>query len=57
VEQRVVHVDMATDEPIALAAGPATRGEAHRVDWQEPPPERRPGRSATRASSTARSTP
>jgi acyl-CoA thioester hydrolase len=42
VEQRVVHVDMATDEPIALAAGPRRAAEAHRVDWQEPPPERRP---------------
>ncbi len=42
VEQRVVHVDMATDEPIALAAVQRRAAEAHRIDWQEPPPERRP---------------
>ena len=42
VEQRVAHVDMATDEPIALAEDQRRAVEAHRVDWQEPPPERRP---------------
>jgi acyl-CoA thioester hydrolase len=42
VEQRVVHVDLATGEPIALAAAPRSAAEAHVVDWQEPPPERRP---------------
>jgi acyl-CoA thioester hydrolase len=42
VEQRVVHVDLATDEPIALAATQRRAAEAHRIDRQEPPPERRP---------------
>jgi acyl-CoA thioester hydrolase len=42
VEQRVVHVDMATDEPIALAAVQRRAAEAHHIDRQEPPPERRP---------------
>ena len=42
VEQRVAHVDVQTDEPIALAAAQRRAAEAHRVDWQEPPPERRP---------------
>ena len=42
VEQRVAHVDMATDEPITLAAAQRRAAEAHRVDWQEPPPEHRP---------------
>ena len=42
VEQRVAHADLATDEPIALAAAQRSAAEAHRVDWQEPPPERRP---------------
>jgi acyl-CoA thioester hydrolase len=42
VEQRVAHVDVQTDEPIALAAAQRHAAEAHRVDWQEPPPERRP---------------
>ncbi len=40
VEQRVVHGDLATDEPIALAAAQRRAAEAHRVDWQVPPPER-----------------
>ena len=42
VEQRVAHVDVRTDGPIALAAAQRRAAEAHRVDWQEPPPERRP---------------
>jgi acyl-CoA thioester hydrolase len=42
VEQRVVRVDLATDEPVALAAAQRRAAEAHRVDWQEPRPERRP---------------
>src|SRR6266702_5050792 len=42
VEQRVAHVDVQTDGPIALAAAQRRAAEAHRVDWQEPPPERRP---------------
>jgi len=42
VEQRVHHVALATGEPIALAAGSRRAAEAHRIDWQEPPPERRP---------------
>ena len=42
VEQRVAHVDVRMDEPIALAAAQRRAAEAHRVDWQEPPPERRP---------------
>jgi len=41
VEQRVVHVDLATDEPIPLVAAQRRAVEAHRVDWQEPPTERR----------------
>jgi acyl-CoA thioester hydrolase len=42
VEQRVVHADLGTDEPIALGAAQRRAAEAHRVDWQEPRPERRP---------------
>jgi len=42
VEQRVAHVDMATAEPIALAADQRRAAEAHRVDWQEPSAARRP---------------
>ena len=42
VEQRVVHADMATDGPIALAAAQRHAAEAHRIDWEEPRPERRP---------------
>jgi len=42
VEQRVVHVNLATEGPIPLAAAPRRAAEAHRVDWSEPPPERRP---------------
>ena len=42
VEQRVVHVNMATDGPIALAAAERHAAEAHRIDWEEPRPERRP---------------
>ena len=42
VEQRVAHVDLATDEPIALAADQRRSAEAHRVDWPDPPRERRP---------------
>ena len=42
VEQRVVHVDMATNESITLAAAQRRAAAGHRVDWQEPPPERRP---------------
>lgn len=42
VKQRVAHVDLATSEPIALAADQRRAAEVHRVDWQEPPPERRP---------------
>jgi acyl-CoA thioester hydrolase len=42
VEQRVVHVDMATDGPIALATVQRHAAEAHRIDWEEPRPERRP---------------
>jgi acyl-CoA thioester hydrolase len=41
VEQRVAHVDTSTDAPIALASAPRRAAEAHRVDWQEPPPEQR----------------
>ena len=43
VEQRVVQADLATDEPIALAAVQRRAAEAHRIDWEEPRPERRPG--------------
>jgi acyl-CoA thioesterase FadM len=42
VEQRVAHVDLATDEPAALAEPQRRAAEAHRADWQEPRPERRP---------------
>lgn len=42
VTQRVAHVDLATGAPIALAAASRRAAEAHRIDWQEPPPERRP---------------
>ena len=42
VEQRVVHADLGTDKPIALGADQRRAAEAHRVDWQEPRPERRP---------------
>ena len=42
VEQRVAHVGLATGEPIPLAAASRRAAEAHRVDWQEPPRERRP---------------
>jgi acyl-CoA thioester hydrolase len=42
VTQRVGHLDMATGAPIALAAASRRAAEAHRIDWQEPPPERRP---------------
>jgi acyl-CoA thioester hydrolase len=42
VAQRVGHLDIATDKPIALAAASRRAAEAHRIDWQEPPPERRP---------------
>jgi acyl-CoA thioester hydrolase len=42
VAQRVGHVDLATGAPIALAAASRRAAEAHRLDWQEPPPERRP---------------
>jgi len=42
VAQRVGHVDLATGALIALAVAPRRAAEAHRIDWQEPPPERRP---------------
>jgi len=42
VEQRVVHAELATDKPLALEATPRRAAEAHRVNWQEPRPERRP---------------
>ncbi len=42
VSQRVGHLDMATGAPIALATASRRAAEAHRIDWQEPPPERRP---------------
>ena len=42
VAQRVGHLDIATDKPIALPAAARRAAEAHRIDWQEPPPERRP---------------
>jgi hypothetical protein len=42
VEQRVDRVDLATDEPLALAATQRRAAEGHRVDWQAPGPERRP---------------
>jgi acyl-CoA thioester hydrolase len=42
VEQRVAHVDLATDEPVAVAEAQRRAAESHRVDWQEPRPERRP---------------
>ncbi len=42
VEQRVVHADLGTDKPLALEAAQRRAAEAHRVDWQEPRPERRP---------------
>jgi len=36
VEQRVLHVALATGAPITLPAGPRGAAEAHRVDWPEP---------------------
>jgi acyl-CoA thioester hydrolase len=42
VTQRVEHVDLATGEPMPLATAARHAAEAQRVDWQEPPPERRP---------------
>jgi acyl-CoA thioester hydrolase len=42
VAQRVGHVDMTTGESIALGAASRGAAEAHRIDWEEPPPERRP---------------
>jgi acyl-CoA thioester hydrolase len=42
VEQRVVHVDMATDAPVDLAPASRRAAECHRVDWPEPALERRP---------------
>ena len=42
VEQRVAHVGLAAGEPIPLAAASRRAAEAHRVDWEEPPRERRP---------------
>jgi acyl-CoA thioester hydrolase len=42
VEQRVAHVDLASGELIPLAGASRRAAEAHRVDWEEPPPERRP---------------
>jgi acyl-CoA thioester hydrolase len=42
VTQRVDHLDMATGAPIALASASRRAAEAQRIDWQEPPPERRP---------------
>jgi acyl-CoA thioester hydrolase len=42
VEQRLAHVDTSTGAPLALAAASRRAAEAHRVDWPEPPAERRP---------------
>jgi acyl-CoA thioester hydrolase len=42
VEQRVAHAGLAEGAPIPLAAASRRAAEAHRVDWQEPPRERRP---------------
>jgi acyl-CoA thioester hydrolase len=42
VEQRLVHLDLATDKPVALPSAPRSAAEAHRVEWPEPRPERRP---------------
>jgi acyl-CoA thioester hydrolase len=42
VSQRVAHLDLATGESIVLATASRRAAEAHRIDWQEPPPERRP---------------
>jgi acyl-CoA thioester hydrolase len=42
VEQRVVHVGLATDEPIALAESQRRAAESQRIEWQEPTPVRRP---------------
>jgi acyl-CoA thioester hydrolase len=41
VEQRLAHVDTSTGAPLALAAASRRAAEAHRVDWPEPPAERR----------------
>ena len=42
VAQRVGHLDIATGKPIALPAAARRAAEAQRIEWQEPPPERRP---------------
>ena len=42
VEQRVAHADLATGDPIALTVEQRRTAEAHRVDWQAPPRDRRP---------------
>ena len=42
VAQRVSHVDLTTGAPTAITAAARRTVEAHRIDWQEPPPERRP---------------
>ena len=42
VEQRVLHVELETGEPVPLAPAARRAVEAHQVDWQEPVAERRP---------------
>jgi len=42
VEQRVLHVELETGEPVPLAPAARRAAEAHQVDWQEPAAERRP---------------
>jgi len=42
VEQRVAHVGLAAGEPIPLPAASRRAAETHRVEWKEPPRERRP---------------
>ena len=47
VEQRVVHVELATGEAVPLTAEARRAAEAHRVDWQEPAAEQRPRPQST----------
>ena len=42
VEQRVVHVELETGEAVPLPPPARRAAEGHRVEWQEPPAERRP---------------
>jgi acyl-CoA thioester hydrolase len=42
VEQRVVHVHLATRQPVALEEARRRAADAHRVAWTEPSRERRP---------------